>query len=254
MERSESGLAGQASYRDLSVVEAYAVATELQGAEKHLFSKYIADGSAILDLGVGGGRTAPHLSAKASCYVGVDYSPEMIEACKQRYPNLKFECRDAMDLFGFGDSSFDVVVFSFNGIGHLYPNSARAKCLSEIHRVLRPNGWFIFSVHNARGLLLRPRREGTDLASTLKGLIRSLFENGHRIVTRIFSKAFWQRSGYLWLRVHGKNRIFLSTPDRIREELKQHGLILAEHCHDQFPQAALSMSTRWFYYASQKRG
>ena len=39
---------------------------------------------AILDLGVGGGRTTPHLSSIAARYVGADYAAEMVARCQDK--------------------------------------------------------------------------------------------------------------------------------------------------------------------------
>ena len=54
---------------------------------------------------------------------------------------------DASNL-GLKDNSFDVVIFSFNGIDYIYPYIKRLAALKEIRRVLKTNGLFIFSSHN----------------------------------------------------------------------------------------------------------
>src|SRR5580658_8015473 len=71
---------------------------------------------AILDVGVGGGRTAWMLRPISRDYIAVDYSPEMVEACRHEYPGLDVRECDARDLSMFGDGVFSLVVFSFNGI------------------------------------------------------------------------------------------------------------------------------------------
>ena len=108
-------------FSDPTVVDAYAAYEGLQSCEKLLFEKFIKSGSDILDLGVGGGRTTPYLSAKARRYVGVDYSEGMIATCRRKYPDRKFLVMDASDLTAFNDNCFDIVVFSFNGLAHLHP-------------------------------------------------------------------------------------------------------------------------------------
>src|SRR5262249_11469211 len=142
------------------VVSYYEGQTELQACEKHLFENHLKPGMAILDIGVGGGRTTPHLSGISGRYVGVDYSKAMVETCRRRFPTLEFRNCDATDMRQFADSAFDAVVFSFNGIDSIRSGEGRARCLAEISRVLTPEGIFIFSSHNARALGIWPMLQG----------------------------------------------------------------------------------------------
>lgn len=107
-------------------------------------------GSPILDLGVGTGRTIPMLSLLSDDYVGIDYTPEMIAVCRQRFPNMDVRLGDARDLRDFESQQFGLVLFSFNGLDAVDHND-RLLALSEIHRVLRPGGLFVFSTHNKSG-------------------------------------------------------------------------------------------------------
>src|SRR5262245_28215437 len=100
------------------VVAEYSNGDALTPAEKAALAA-IGDscrGKRILDIGVGGGRTVPALRALSSDYVGVDYMPEMIERCRQRFPDVRFEVADARNLACFPDRSFDLIVFACNGI------------------------------------------------------------------------------------------------------------------------------------------
>jgi len=85
-------------YRNPKVVSHYAGLEYLTACERLLFDTYLTSGMAILDMGVGGGRTTPYLSRKASRYVGVDYSEEMIRLCRDKFPQLEFLVADAADL------------------------------------------------------------------------------------------------------------------------------------------------------------
>jgi ubiquinone/menaquinone biosynthesis C-methylase UbiE len=105
------------------------------------------EGQRVLDLGCGGGRTSPWLHALASAYLGVDYSAKMIEVCRARYPELAFRQGDARNLELLGDASFDIVLFSYNGIDTM-PHTQRLQILAEVRRVLRDDGWFVFSSHS----------------------------------------------------------------------------------------------------------
>src|SRR6266446_2135875 len=91
---------------------------------------------AILDMGVGGGRTTPYLAKAAGRCVGADYSGVMVEACRRRFPDQEFRHCDATDMAVFDDEEFDAIVFSFNGIDVIRTDDGRARCLSETARVL----------------------------------------------------------------------------------------------------------------------
>lgn len=135
----------------------YARQSALQPAEAAILGRYRGElsGGRILDLGVGGGRTTPFLIELGADYVGVDYSPAMVDLCRQRFPGARFELRDARDLSCFADRSFDFVLFSYNGIdavGH----QDRLKILSEVRRVLKEGALFVLSSHNRNFPIPRP--------------------------------------------------------------------------------------------------
>jgi len=71
----------------------------------------------------------------------------MIETCRHRYPHLEFRQGDARDLAEYQASSFDFVLFSFNGLDYI-SHDDRLKALTEVARVLKPGGVFMFSSHN----------------------------------------------------------------------------------------------------------
>src|SRR5437879_11346536 len=89
------------TYDAPDVAAHYASLDYLTPCERLLFDSYIKPGSAILDLGVGGGRTSSYFANHASYYIGVDYAPAMVRACQIRFPDLEFKVVDAADLSAF---------------------------------------------------------------------------------------------------------------------------------------------------------
>jgi SAM-dependent methyltransferase len=148
-------------YDSAAVVEMYATSFVRMGlleAEKRIIA-HLGDrivGRSVLDIGVGGGRTAPHLHAIAGRYLGIDYAPEMIRRCRGQFPGLEFRCCDARHLECCDSESFEVAWFSFNGIDYAFP-ADRIRIIEEVRRVLRPGGTFAFCSHNVRARPWRPR-------------------------------------------------------------------------------------------------
>jgi ubiquinone/menaquinone biosynthesis C-methylase UbiE len=147
----------QLTYAAPSIVSHYAQLNTLQPAEQAVLNLLKKQSSKItmLDIGVGGGRTTPHFSEITSEYLGIDYSAEMISACKKRFQNstqcVSFEVCDARDLSRFPDQSFSFILFSFNGIDYA-SHDDRLKILKEISRVGKSGGYFFFSSHNLQGI------------------------------------------------------------------------------------------------------
>ena len=96
--------------------------------------------SVVLELATGPGLLAKHIAPAAKKIIATDYSEGMIREAEKGYnpPNLTFETADAMAL-PYGDNSFDVVIIA-NAL-HIVPDPE--KVLSEIDRVLRPDGILI---------------------------------------------------------------------------------------------------------------
>jgi SAM-dependent methyltransferase len=244
--------ADRARYNDKDVVAQYRSSSYLLPCEEHVFRSYVAAGSRVLDLGVGAGRTTPFLAARSGAYVGIDYSEAMIEACRERYPDLDFQVRDARDLSCFADGYFDAVVFSFNGLGHLYPDESRIACVKEVNRVLRQGGSFVFSLHNARSILARPSRASRGLAGTVAALVGAARASWERVSSRMSGGIFWTGRGFFKGSAHGGVTSYATVPSHVRPEVEGLGFELLEVLNEDYPKASFFMITRWYYYVFRK--
>lgn len=116
----------------------------------------------MLDIGVGAGRTTQYFRPLVKRYLGIDYSPGLIDACREKFGtsmHLQFKVWDARNLRALPEDRFDFILFSYNGIDH-NSHDDRSTILSNIASCLAPNGYFCFSSHNLHsvtGNLIKPR-------------------------------------------------------------------------------------------------
>jgi SAM-dependent methyltransferase len=111
----------------------------------HVASQTELTGKHVLEVSCGHGGGASYLTStfRPARYVGLDLNAAGIRFCRARHsavPALEFACGDACAL-PFADESFDVVVNV--EASHCYPDFARF--LSEVARVLRPGGRFVYA-------------------------------------------------------------------------------------------------------------
>jgi len=263
-------------YEAQEVAAHYAALDYLTPCEQLLFETYVPMGSAILDLGVGGGRTTSFLVSRASRYVGADYAAAMVRACEAKFPGLEFVVADAADLSQFAGASFDVVVFAFNGIDYVLPEDRRRSCLGHLHRVLKPHGVLILSSHNPRSVIIRAswnRARLQELACRLAMGSKALYRVVWAVLTcvraalaffraagatlvralkRIPTRMFWYGQGTLWDPAHGGLVTRYSTPSCMVGELTSAGLQSVRILGDDYPLASHPYVTDWYYYVFRK--
>ncbi|HEY2717016.1 MAG TPA: class I SAM-dependent methyltransferase [Solirubrobacterales bacterium] len=113
----------------------------------------------MLDIGVGSGRTGYTFAPLVKRYVGIDYSPRMIDRARALLgENGRVELRvaDARSLASV-EGSFDFVLFSYNGIDAV-EHQDRLRIFAEVRDKLKPGGLFLFSSHSLGALPLSGRR------------------------------------------------------------------------------------------------
>jgi len=255
VETDEHAATRDAFGRD-DVVHFYATFQDgLLPGEAYVFERAVPRGARVLDLGVGAGRTTPFLAERSSRYVGLDYSEGMLTECRRRFPGLEFVQADASDLSQFADASFDVVVFSFNGIDCLHPDAVRFRCIAEIRRVLVPCGIAVISEHNPRAILVAPRplrgvRPKVALARAFTAVRASVSRTIELVPTAMFRTGI----GYYFDAEHGGNWFHAAVPARVvleweHEGFERRGEIVG---YDR-PGRGRTFRTGWYYYTFQKR-
>lgn len=149
----------------------------------------------VLDVGCGNARDLIPLSKTACKCTGIDFSSKMIEEArkilsKNCTEGVGLEIGDATNL-RFADGTFDKV-YASEVLEHI-PDYSRA--ISEMARVLKPNGCLVITTPNRRSwyafdryiiyekLLRRKPRHPYDAWKSFDELASALVDNGLKIVS-----------------------------------------------------------------------
>ena len=143
------------------MVEAWAEAVDRYAEKTALFpdERRIIDAmqpGRTLDVGCGTGRVTRFLKDAGHAVEGVDICPEMVERARILHPDIPFTVGDAARLPPLG--RFDNVVFSFNTLDYVYPESRRDEAVSGVAGLLEQGGVLAYSTHNWLWLLKPSRR------------------------------------------------------------------------------------------------
>lgn len=96
--------------------------------------------TSVLEAMCGNGVTTAYLLQKGAKVTGLDISEEEINHFHELWPNNTAICTSILDT-GLVSESFDCVVI-VGGLHHVHPHVQQA--IDEIHRLLRPGGYFCF--------------------------------------------------------------------------------------------------------------
>lgn len=115
---------------------------------RYALARQLSQNCTVLDVACGEGYGAAMLAEAAGKVVGVDISVEVIQHAKNQYghhANLEF-VGASCEALPFPDASFDLAI-SFETIEHI---EKQREFISELARVLRPDGILILSSPNKR--------------------------------------------------------------------------------------------------------
>lgn len=105
-----------------------------------MFAGLDLSGKKVLDAMCGSGQTTSYLLTRGANVTGLDISNEVIETFLARWTDATAVKRSLLDS-GLPDDAFDFVAV-VGGMHHIHPYFKRA--VKEIHRVLKPGGYFCF--------------------------------------------------------------------------------------------------------------
>ncbi|SNR76963.1 Methyltransferase domain-containing protein [Haloechinothrix alba] len=126
--------------------------------------------SAVVDIGSGTGfYIALWQRLGARSVNGVDIADSAVERLRTKFPDVRFERVDVSDELPFREGEFDIVS-AFDVLFHIVDDERYEQALVNIHKLLGPDGWFVFSEHfvsrkklGAKHYVSRSREEIGDL-------------------------------------------------------------------------------------------
>ena len=246
-------------YHRKGVERSYSRADLLTRAEAMTLLKYQAAfaGRDVLDIGVGTGRTTAYIAPLARRYEGIDYSPVMIDYFRHRLPDVAAQLGDMRDLSMFERGSFDLVLAS-NCVIDAVSHEDRIRALSEVWRVLRPQGYLIFSSHNRNydKAFEGPRPHiSRNPGTTLRNLIVWGRQLVHHAQTARFRRvepeyALLTDEGHDFACLH--YYVEASVQQQQLTELKFHVVDMLNHLGQSLAPADESRESPWVMYVAQK--
>lgn len=251
------------TYESPGIVALYGRPDPLQKPERTLLTQLEPriGSMAMLDIGVGGGRTSRYFAPLAKSYLGIDYSHAMVRQCRSTLPQFEFRVGDVRNLDFAADATYDFVLFSYNGIDHLGAEQ-RKLALGEMRRVLRPGGMMVYSSHNTNFLPEILKRFRFRIHSSPRETLRSFK----------WSSIFWAKNLLLQyrlplpaVRVHDGTHSFKSSalyyvrPDVGVDELRWLGMVDISCAGNESSEFIPADDPRvpacqdpWVYYAAHK--
>lgn len=219
----------------------------------HKLRPFIKD-KKILDIGVGGGRTTQALLEISRAYTAIDYSPGFVEIVKKRYPMAQVHCCDARDLSIFSTDSFDLVLFAFNGLDYM-THEDRMKALREVSRVLKKEGFFLFSTHN-RGYKYFNKLPWQEKIRFNSAYLKSCLYSLYHLPKHLSMKKHQQHTPQYAIindNAHGYSMLtyYIELHEQVRQ-LKEIGFESVEAYDLQGQLRDNDNSSSWLYYLAQK--
>ena len=173
----------------------------IESTAKWVLSKVPKQKIAILDLGCGPGLYAEIFAKSGHTVTGVDFSENSIEYAKRvaqkKNLNINYDVQNYLEL-NVPENHYDLVTLIYTDLGVLNPEQ-RKLLITNVERVLKPGGTFIFDLLNDSNLEQKVSPKSWEMVDS----------------------GFWRSTPYLSLSeslLYKKNKVVLSQHTVIEED------------------------------------
>jgi len=127
-----------------AVAASFIAARSMIGADTlRSWARLLPEGAAVLDLGCGAGIPVTQVLVSRGCRVhGVDASPTLVAAYRERFPSLPVAC-EPVETSGYFGRHFDAAVAV--GLMFLLPEATQRDLIARVAALLSPGGHFLFT-------------------------------------------------------------------------------------------------------------
>lgn len=112
------------------------------------YMKYLPKTGNLLDLGCGVGQYSTYFYSLGYSVSSCDISSKALEILNEKNKNIKTKIQDMNKQLDYKDNEFDIVFANLSI--HFLSDENTKNLLSEIKRILKPNGIFIGSVNSTK--------------------------------------------------------------------------------------------------------
>jgi len=116
------------------------------------FKALLRSNARILDAGCGFGRELLYFTKHGFDTYGIDASEELLKLARKRAPKANIQLVDLRSKLPFGNNFFDGI-WARNSLHHLESKDLK-NALSEIRRILKPNGIFLSEWKEGQGEII----------------------------------------------------------------------------------------------------
>lgn len=153
---------------------------------RHVFRRTVRslshswDGKRVLDVGSGTGFYVSEWLRTGASVTGSDLTHLSVERLTQAFPNAAFVQWDVSENTPFPPASFDAVS-AFDVLFHIVDDSRYAAAFANIARVLRDDGYFLFSEALLHRQTVRVRHQASRPLAEVEALLQA---NHFELITR----------------------------------------------------------------------
>ncbi len=128
-------------------------------------------GAKVLDIGAGVGFYVERWKRLGAQVTAIDIADSAVRQLRPRHPDVRFERLDVSDDVSVLGDGYDVVS-AFDVLFHIVDDERYARALQNVHDLLRPGGWFVFtdtmSSRRTQTISHYVRRSAAEISAALR--------------------------------------------------------------------------------------